>query len=782
MQSTLEERLQALRYGHIPSAPFLQSIEKAKVFPIDPRAQNRWALKTPFEPHEEELQYMTLIKRTPRQGVLTARQGWQYEEKYKHNYNIRTPLPDTSKFRKFTMEAYRALNGKLPNANGALKPTEDKASSQASQNAPSSALPVSEQPKTSPTLTSSFLSQIPGTNELQSKKASIGDAMSSASMENNLSLASPQTTAETSKEVLPEQPSKLLDIAKGLPTLLSPKLQASSNVLPPLLSPKLPATVQETPLPGSTNGLPPLLSSDLSAVVPTPPAPLSPLLPVSLSALPPLLSPTVEPATIPIVPLLNLPMLSPSLPENIRQELARIRKIASQASPSTPSSSVTGLKTKVVSSPSSKPGLTEKPLPPGILSHGKSPRKGPAPVPNAGVKVNKTRNITTSGPKTPLHKVQGGRIEKERLLVKLKFKKPLAVSVKRLLTHNPPPKKNLLGSQESALATDLELKGAANGKNQTPSKATKRARPLDDSNVESTSKRQKGLQNGTSVDTPQTPHLRATPSAATTPLALGSAKKDLKHDLKNVESSELWRKESSRLLALGRKLKHTAQNLIQSSGNVDQTDGKLKLGVLTYIECLLCYFLAFTAQEESDKLKNLLTIPEIWRSFLPLLRVAINASKPFPALNGLALQLGALCHGFILDHELAKFQKSAESFSNKANKSDFQNDEKKLIEYHISLSGHFAEYRRECQYFWHGGLSKLSLREIEESFPATWAAKSQNLTEPPQKLTPGLYSGEFYLPMNATSTPMQAICFGSKLLEEWSTKNNLKWKCQLWEN
>ena len=111
-----------------------------------------------------------------------------------------------------------------------------------------------------------------------------------------------------------------------------------------------------------------------------------------------------------------------------------------------------------------------------------------------------------------------------------------------------------------------------------------------------------------------------------------------------VVSQEIARasQEHSKFFPLGTTLKRKMDAILKKP---DVTENERKSGIMTGIEALLCYMLAFHAGDKLSKFRNQVPQPENWAQFYPVWNFMEKKPTPqYPELHALVEQLGAVFH------------------------------------------------------------------------------------------------------------------------------------------
>ncbi|KAL5336164.1 hypothetical protein BJX70DRAFT_373501 [Aspergillus crustosus] len=233
-----------------------------------------------------------------------------------------------------------------------------------------------------------------------------------------------------------------------------------------------------------------------------------------------------------------------------------------------------------------------------------------------------------------------------------------------------------------------------------------------------------------------------------------------------------WREEYQKYGNLGRELKHAADR---------HTDEKL--AAATAIEAIICFVLAFIAEDQSKAVSRQIGDSSTWLSIIAYWRVVKKNSSSYPPLHSLCLILGAVSYDSIHALDLERLTvtpipgehtpvptPASDGFSVHSDES------KKSLKEFLELKTRLPECYKESQRLWFDGSRGLSEDILTREFPDTWSKRARNYTAQGKKrLKPGDYSGELYLPLGKTSTPLEIIRFSCALLREWSSKENIGW-------
>ena len=242
------------------------------------------------------------------------------------------------------------------------------------------------------------------------------------------------------------------------------------------------------------------------------------------------------------------------------------------------------------------------------------------------------------------------------------------------------------------------------------------------------------------------------------------------------------KRDANKYLKQATDLKHASDVFLREMSNM--TDGERRQGVMRGTESVLCYILAFTLFDETQRQFGQFGNIEGWRSVLRLLDVIIREAQPFKHLTGLLHQLEGIIRDYVISYDFQRLdynpldQKIAETAVADPTKTK---EECKAAAYH----GAFHESRRNfdrSQIAWRMGLDLLRVSDIESEYPITWAKREAHFLLPAKTVDAvlqGEYQRRFNLPMGSMTSGLQAVNFGMSFLEEWSKNNSVKWEPKL---
>ncbi|KAJ9198509.1 hypothetical protein DTO027B5_3467 [Paecilomyces variotii] len=764
---SVDKRLKDLRDKVLPVYPFLLTVPSDVPFRLGDRYVNNWAVGTdgPFKPEEQQLQYMTFLTHSEGDSLLVAVGDWSDD-----SGNIMAE--DDSKPTSVTSAASTPLTGatkkKISLSDYKSKKITSGQTTSGNQGAIDGAAPAPDTPKNHARISKQATndSSVPQTDSPKRSKPHIHTE---------------DGAPRRKRSVEPEsKPSKEEDRRHGG---RSPKK--------PRLSPLKTESGDGSQTNGATHALPALLSPTL------PPVPVSPKLPQ---------------------------LLSPTLPPDIEEELSKLRD----------ESPITNIHAK-----------DRSPIPPRTSKHdpdGRRPHSGSlasSKNPNINNKAVHTHNRSTSGSKTVAHDPRessgstGRKMpssthgtdspsSKTRLIVKLKYGRSNRKRVEALLKFSGKRKaagdsarSNLAedhDSRDNRTKKDLSLSKLQGDRRQRlvesddyqdmPRKRPKTVAPGSASpsspvpasdatghhsrSFKSVTSAPKRDARGTSSrhPDPEDTEARSQLAGKTTPLhpeRSTRASPPLSRESKPTHSRDrerrAWRDEYQKYAGLGRELKHAASR--------QTTDAKL--AAATAVEAILCFILAFIADDRCKTITRQVPDSTNWRSILAYWRVVTKNSVAYPHLHSLCLLLGAISHDTIhaLDLErLAVSPLPGEHSPVPTPGSDGHtvtaDESKKYKSEFLELKARLPEYYKEALRLWLEGARKLSDETLKHEFPSTWSKRSGDyLDRGKEPLKLGSYSGRFFLPLGRTTTPLEAVRFGFSVLTEWCQKEGVDWHGRL---
>ena len=250
------------------------------------------------------------------------------------------------------------------------------------------------------------------------------------------------------------------------------------------------------------------------------------------------------------------------------------------------------------------------------------------------------------------------------------------------------------------------------------------------------------------------------------------------------DDRKVWHALHQKYFELGRTIKKegTSQGPSPTSNPNDRDSA---LSVVLLVEALLCFMINTTAVSHAQP-----NADPGWRNIVPYHIYVFRASRKFPHLHGLVVQLGAVCRQHINRYDMDRLARdplpdehangsapTPGSDGNTKVNDDIEKYKKRYIEFRNEL----VTNARELQVAWLDGSRILSSETLKREYPSTWAQRSKDTsTRGMGKLEPSKgIDGEFWLPMDASTTPLEAVRFSIAFLEEWAKKDDLKWKARV---
>lgn len=788
-QESIDQRLGQLKEDVLPFYPFLLTVPTDVPFRLGERIVNNWAVGKEglFTPEEQQLQYMTFLTHQGGDSLLVAVGDWSDEADtvMERNSGPRSATgtpPDGMAKRRITLSDYKnkRKNGTtvpLPNSQDAI--SEDASMLQAFDHRQG----VST-------------SNSPGSSTTHKRRENTPYQFSDRTPPTH---AWPKRPSESQREYSrsprgerSEMPSKRQRLSAGGATKQEPTY-SKSNRLPDLLSPTLPSTSPNPRLPR---------------------------------------------------------LLSPTLPPSIERDLARLDEgspafpkgnISKPKSPSHDNSRLGSMPGSGTHLRGQSPKGADKPFSTGVDYMVAAPRTGllshNADNSHRRSGVSETRMSPAVSRSNP-HPVP----DKVRLIVKLKYGRSNRRRVEGLLKF-PGKKKATQLSPPAKERYDYDI---PQSKKKEPNVLRFRSSDNISSNAHPLEKEQwSGLGSGTSErersgdktyasEKVQTPIVASQPSvlvepvnrksnpASDTPLkdyrgptpnrnepADGDEKSSVSHAAKSSSREygtttrrpsppphggqksrprdserRVWKDEFFRYSNLGRELKHAAERYTAKEG---ASATEQKLAVATAIEAILCFILAFVADDQSKALARQVGESSNWLSILAYWRVVKKNSSPYPALHNLCHVLGAVSYDAIHALDLERLSISPIPGEHTAiptpgsdGDSVVSDESRRSVKEFLELKNRLPECYKESQRYWLEGARGLSEAILASEFPATWSKRSRNYSERGrQQLKVGNYLGEFFLPLGKTSSPLEAVRFGWSILNEWCAKESVNWKGRL---
>lgn len=243
-----------------------------------------------------------------------------------------------------------------------------------------------------------------------------------------------------------------------------------------------------------------------------------------------------------------------------------------------------------------------------------------------------------------------------------------------------------------------------------------------------------------------------------------------------------WHALHQKYFELGRTIKKEGTNLGPSPTR-EASKKECARSVVLLIEAYLCFMLDFTAMAYTHNGPD-----PGWRSILPYHNFVFRASKQFPHLHGLVTQLGAVCRQILhkldmdrlardpLPDEQGSSAPTPGSDGNTKTNDDHDKYKKKYLEFRNDLISN----AKELQVAWLDGSRLLSLDTLKQDYPQTWTKRSKDSAlRGHEKLAPAKLGGDYFLPLDVSTTAVEASRFVMAFLSEWSNKEGVEWKSRI---
>lgn len=740
----LDGRLKRLSDNVFPIHPYLLTLPTNAPFRLGSRSTDNWAVghDRPFNPEEQQLQYTTFLTHHDTDSLLVAVGDWADETGYmmidRSTAPSTTEAPrETASKKKISLKDYKTQKTSstgTPLADLDQRRRDESSSAKHEELEQASQTGAADKAdKNEPPIKSSQSQSLLSPEKGPRKRPSASDA-----------------------ERIAFQPT-------GEPVMHSPKK--------PRLSPEREASKESIP-----------------------PKSQSPRLPA-------LLSPTLPPTKIPLSPTLppttRLPrLLSPTLPPDLEKELAKLEK----RSPGHVSPRYD------IAKPESRRDDT-------ILSRTSSSNNSHS---NSGSQNN--RASTSS---------KGAGRQKQQLLVKLRYNKKnrkrvealLKFSGKRKARRSVSPPGHDRDQDDSIRAEEKNESTGPNRPHATSDKLNSETKHETNERHAQSDRRLK--ESRSSTEKPSTPASHAasaahdkvkpisltpgkdsrsstarrndlgdgggkTPANATNkrhsvdPGTKGSPTQQDSRPRNNERRA--WRDEFQKFSNTGRELKHAAERYKNGASIADE-----KLAVVTAIEAILCFILAFVADDQAKSLARQVGDSSTWISILAYWRVVRKNSAAYPVLHSLCLLLGAVSYDAIHALDLDRLANSplpgehtpVPTPGSDGNAVPSDENRKSRKEF-MDLKNRLPECYKESQKLWLEGTRTLSEDALSREFPVTWSQRSHNFAERGKTpLRAGDYAGEYFLPLGGSTPPVEVVRFGCSLLKEWCTQENVEWQRSL---
>lgn len=828
---TLNKKLKRLTDHVLPDSPYLLSVPSDVPFRLGSRFVSNWAVgeDRPFAPGEEHLQYMTFLSHQGEDSLLVAVGGWSdgngnvMEEEESKPASIAsassTPLSGGLQKKKISLNEYKnkakestATNTPVPQGNGkrengttrpkevtpAPKPTRPGQNTM-EKGRLTKPKDISLPPK--PPAPQSSTNGTPG-----ARKKAVDDSSQRISPSKPEKQSEPSQPQKKTRSPPPKIATKdtsthsQKNTPTSVPKLLSPTLPpttGSGNLnLPRLLSPTLPPDI-EAELTKQSNEPPTLKSgqsshqrnasgnSSASKSDNAAPKTSGGQRQHSGSTSSSSNKPPSSASTTPKLPSSSAKSGPATAKDTPAQKSNNLSKPAEKQSNITPKSRISS---NVTASSAANPSRIVK------LKYGRANRKRVEALlrfsgkrkADASAKQSRTQELEVSSKRdsgrersaskaaeSDQTQSAGARGEKRPRAIDDHDKRDHAAKRPRASTNLNVPEKSRSPGPTTAPKSPSGQRQPITSKSQfsTPKKDIKSAAMRRVESADSDVKTPTGMGTGT----PTSMEKSAKPSP--------SASFDNQSNKPRDTDWRAWREEFQKYAGLGRDLKHSASR--QTQNNTSSTDEKL--GAAIAVEAIICFILAFVADNQQKALTRQIGDSTTWRSILPYWNAVKHMTAPYPQLHGLCLLLGAVSHDTIHGIDLERLSTSALPCDHNpiptpgSDGNTVLSDEgKKYKKDFLDLKSRLSDHYKEANRLWLESSRELQDDALAREFPNTWSKRSRNFSmRGKQKLRIGEYDCEMFLPLGRTTTPIEAVRFGWSLLGEWCEKEGVKWTGRL---
>ncbi|KKK13618.1 hypothetical protein P175DRAFT_0509445 [Aspergillus ochraceoroseus IBT 24754] len=790
-QDPIDRRLKRLREEVLPLYPFLLTVPTDVPFRLGNRFVNNWAVSNdgPFAPEEQQLQYMTFLTHEEGDSLLVAVGDWSdgtgsvmADPRSRPQSAASTPSSNSIK-KKISLNDY-----KNKRKNGA--PTSPLSQETVGQSGSTTHNSHDNQRISKPSSMNDSHHKLPQKAlspnfSAQSDSEHVDRKRPPDRDHDRYGQQGKDGTMSKKRRISPERATNSHKAesshVNGLPALLSPTLPPTSNAprLPRLLSPTLPPDLEKELArlggePAVTDSRPDIaVNSDILK----------------------------SKAQKPKAPARGAPQIERSPPAGPPQPQSK----SSGSGSGSDKNASTGLETsKSASHPTSKHDLQSHP-------------NGRPPLPSS----SKNSHPPISSKQHLIVKLKYGRSNRKRVEGLLKF------SGKKKHAHQGSPMRDTVDHEPSHATKSEQSKNSASDHPSKMIRSERKVKHGANSHVNHQSSKDRSKEPRIpSSEKPQTPvpthtqettrsisitpakdlkhyssrsepanhdrkehsqpGVRSTPGESASGAAVTSTKQSPPQSNSAERSGErrAWKEEYQKYGNLGRDLKHAAERHT-ARDNVTSVDEKL--AAATAIEAIICFILAFIADDQSKALSRQVGDSTTWLSIIAYWRVVKKHSFHYPTLYSLCLILGAVSYDTIHAHDLERLavtplpgEHTPVPTPGSDGHSVMSDESKRSLKDFVELKTRLPEFYRESQKLWSEGSRAFSEDTLSREFPHTWSKRARSYSEQGRKrFKPGNYSGEIYLPIGKTSTPLEIIRFSHAILREWCSKEGIDWTGRL---
>lgn len=273
----------------------------------------------------------------------------------------------------------------------------------------------------------------------------------------------------------------------------------------------------------------------------------------------------------------------------------------------------------------------------------------------------------------------------------------------------------------------------------------------------------------------------ATPARDNTPNANG-------HKPDSPELRE-WKNnikhETNRLIKLATEIKHDSDVYLRNLMGREYEESR-PLGCILATEATLCFMLAAIVTDELGRSSKAYSDPRLWKSTHHFLQSLSSLhAKKFQYVYGFLKQLeGVVCDTIAYQHDMrgeAILREYNRLKNGEAAPPTVRSPNSYIAENWAFLK-ESQETRQQARSAWREGQMSLFDQDLEREFPKTWSGRRDFASRGKGRdpVTLNHYGKEgFALPLGVNSTALDAVNFGLAFLKELSEKENIKWEPKL---
>ncbi|KAL8873501.1 MAG: hypothetical protein Q9174_001038 [Haloplaca sp. 1 TL-2023] len=213
---------------------------------------------------------------------------------------------------------------------------------------------------------------------------------------------------------------------------------------------------------------------------------------------------------------------------------------------------------------------------------------------------------------------------------------------------------------------------------------------------------------------------------------------------------------------MAKSLKRGADSLAKVGREINPDATARRRGLAMAIEATLCYMLAFTLKDEPARIRHLPGDGKTWESLLAYFKFLKSVT-----LDTEAPQLQGLFYQLegVCRHRIQLYDRERREQDLAMGKTEA-----------VSMSKEEVDNSRLCEQAWFDGTRMLTVHDLQEGFPVTWTKTSRSPVGREDLAAKAYGEGSFYLPLSHASTPMEAIRAGWSILGEWAENQDIRWE------